>query len=150
MPSSYISNLVHFVWSTANRQRWIQDTWQDDLFGYLGGVLRNKRGRLLRTGGMPDHVHLYTSLPATIAMADMANALKSNSSRWVHDHHESARGFAWQEGYGAFTVSKSGEARLMKYIDNQQQHHRTRDFQAEFIALLRAHGVTYDERYIWA
>ena len=101
-------------------------------------------------GGMPDHVHLYTSLPATIAIADMANALKSNSSRWVHEHHQGAKGFAWQEGYGAFTVSKSCEARLMKYIDNQPQHHRTREFQAEFIALLRAHGIAYDERYMWA
>jgi putative transposase len=149
VPSSYISNLVHFVWSTKNRQLWILETWQEDLFAYMGGVLRNKHGKLLRAGGMPDHVHLYTSLPATIAIADIANALKSNSSRWVHEKHQSANGFAWQEGYGAFTVSKSGEASLVSYIDHQQQHHRARDFQAEFIAFLRAHGIAYDERYIW-
>ena len=147
--SSYISNLVHFVWGTKERKSRIKPAWQDRLYGYLGGILRNKNAKLMAAGGIEDHVHVFASLPATVTLAEIAGALKTNSSRWVHENIEGAGQFRWQEGYGAFSVSKSGEERVIQYIQNQPAHHRKLKFQEEFIALLQKHGIEYDERYLW-
>jgi REP element-mobilizing transposase RayT len=147
--STYIGNLVHFVWSTAEREPLIHRSWQDDLCGDLGGILRNKRGKLLAVGGMADHVHVFASLPATLSLAQVANALKANSSRWVHENTKQGRGIRWQEGYSAFTVSKSAGPRVRVYIKNQEQHHRGRGYKAELLELLKKHEIEYDERYLW-
>lgn len=147
--SSYVSNLVHFAWSTWSRRSWIDPPWQDDLYAYIGGIIRKRKGKLLRCGGMSDHIHIYASLPSTLSLAQAANAIKANSSRWVHEKIPGRRDFDWQDGYGAFTVSKSSEQRLLAYIDNQANHHRKRDYRQEFAALLERHGIEYDARYIW-
>ena len=147
--STYICNLVHFVWSTAGREPLIHRSWQDDLYGELGGVLRNKRAKLLAAGGMADHVHVLASLPATMSLAQVANALKANSSRWVHENTKQGKGFRWQEGYSAFTVSKSAQPRVKLYIKNQETHHRGRGYKEELLELLRRHEIEYDEKYLW-
>ena len=146
--SSYVSNLVHFVWSTDGRRQLIRPDWKDRMFQYMGGILRNKRAKLLAAGGAEDHVHVYTSLPSTISIAEAANFLKSNSSKWVHEELGSSR-FRWQTGYGAFTVSKSNEPSVIRYVQNQEEHHKRSTFQAEFRALLDKHGIEFDERYLW-
>jgi REP element-mobilizing transposase RayT len=105
MGGKHLSLLVHFIWSTAGREPWIGSDWQDDLFGIVGGIINKKNARLLCAGGMFDHVHLYASLPSTISIADLVNGVKSNSSRWVHESSSTRKGFAWHEGYGAFSVS---------------------------------------------
>jgi putative transposase len=98
---------------------------------------------------MADHVHVLASLPATVTLAEIAGAPKSNSSRWIRENMPQCKGFAWQEGYGAFTVSKSGEEAVKHYIDHQEEHHRQREFTDEFKALLEKHGIPYEERYLW-
>ncbi|MEK6281120.1 MAG: transposase [Acidobacteriota bacterium] len=115
----------------------------------LVGIMRKKKGKLLSAGGMFDHIHLYASMPSTISIADFVNAVKSNSSRWIHESFARLRNFAWQEGYGAFSVSKSEEGRVVRYISNQEDHHRKRTFKEELVALLEKHGIEYDKRYIW-
>ncbi len=147
--SSYISLLVHFVWSTKDREPLIRSEWQDRMYGYLGGILEAKRGVLLCAGGVADHVHLLTSLPSTISLADTVNVLKSNSSRWIHETFPNAKSFAWQEKYGAFSVSRSSQSAVEAYIRQQEVHHRARSFQDEFHALLEKHGIHYDEKFIW-
>jgi putative transposase len=149
MAGKHISLLVHFVWSTAGREPWILPAWEDELYKYVGGVLRNKNAKLLEAGGTSDHIHLYASLPSTVSLAEIVNAVKANSSRWIHNEFANRRGFAWQEGYGAFSVSKSSERNVMKYIRRQKEHHRRRGFKGEFIDLLDRHGIDYDRRYIW-
>lgn len=149
MASSYVSMLVHYVWSTKNREPLIHDSWQDRLHGYLGGILRNNNAKLLAAGGMPDHVHLLVSLLSTITVAKAVNLLKSNSTTWVKKNIENMGRFHWQEKYGAFSVSKSSEEKLFQYIANQQEHHRQRTFKDEFLALLEKHEIDYDERYLW-
>jgi putative transposase len=149
MAGKYLSLLVHFTWSTAGREPWIEADMRDDLYSYIGGIMRNKNARLLSAGGMFDHVHLYASMPSTISIADFVNAVKSNSSRWVHESYSRLRSFAWQEGYGAFSVSKSEEGRVVRYISTQEEHHRKRTFKEELIGLLEKHGIAYDKRYIW-
>lgn len=99
MAGKHISLLVHFVWSTAGREPWVGDDWREPLHAYIGGIVRNKKAKLISAGGMYDHIHLYASLPSTIAIADFVSAVKSNSSRWVHETFANRKGFAWQEGY---------------------------------------------------
>ena len=146
---SHVSNLVHFVWGTHERRPAIRADWKDRLFEFMGGILRNKKAKLLAVGGVEDHVHVYASLPATLSISQAAGALKANSSRWVHETFQASQSFRWQEGYGAFTVSKSNERAVMQYINNQEEHHRQKSFQEEFRALLDKHGIDYDERYLW-
>ena len=146
---SYVSMLVHYVWSTKNREPLIRPDWQENLYGYIGGIIKNKRGRLICAGGMADHVHLYVSQPATASVAQLANVIKSNSSSWIHETIPRMKGFHWQHKYGAFSVSKSGERAVIEYIRNQKEHHRVRSFQEEFVAFLEKHRVKYDPTYLW-
>jgi REP element-mobilizing transposase RayT len=111
--------------------------------------MKNKNAKLIAAGGMFDHIHLYASMPSTISIADFGNVVKSNSSRWVHESSSRLRNFAWQEGYGAFSVSKSEEGKVVRYISNQEEHHRKRTFKEELVGLLEKHGIEYDKRYIW-
>jgi putative transposase len=149
MAGKHISLLVHFTWSTAGREPWISTDWREPLFAYIGGIMNHKNTKLLGAGGMYDHIHLYASLPSTLSLADFVNAVKANSSRWVHQTFRNASAFAWQKGYGAFSVSKSEEKRVIAYIRNQESHHRKRTFKEEFVTLLERHEIEYDERYLW-
>lgn len=149
MAGKHLSLLVHFVWSTAGRAPLIGSEWQEDLFGIIGGIMKKKNARLICAGAMFDHVHFYSSLPSTISVADFVNAVKSNSSRWVHESFPNRKGFAWQEGYGAFSVSKSEEPKVIRYIRNQRQHHAKRSFQDEFVEFLDRCEIEYDPRYLW-
>ena len=149
MAGKYLSLLVHFTWSTAGREPWLETQMRNDLYSYIGGIMNNKNAKLLSAGGMFDHIHLYASMPSTISVADFVNAVKSNSSRWIHESFARLRNFAWQEGYGAFSVSKSEEGKVVRYILNQENHHRKRTFKEELVGLLEKHGIAYDKRYIW-
>ena len=149
MSGKYLSLLVHFTWSTAHREPWIEPNLREDLYSNIGGIARKRKAKLLAAGAVYDHIHLYTSLPSTISIADFVNAIKANSSKWVHDSFTRLRGFAWQEGYGAFSVSKSDEARVMRYVKEQERHHKKRTFEQEFVTLLTKHQIEYDPRYIW-
>jgi REP element-mobilizing transposase RayT len=149
MAGKYLSLLVHFTWSTAARETWIEPIIREDLYSYIGGIMRNKKARLIAAGGMYDHIHLYASMPSTISVADFVNAVKSNSSKWIHESFSRLRHFAWQEGYGAFSVSKSEEPKIIRYLSNQEEHHKKRTFKEELIALLDKHGIEYDKRFLW-
>ena len=149
MAGKYLSLLVHFTWSTANREPWIEPAMREDMYAFIGGIMNKKKAKLIAAGGMFDHIHLYASLPSIISVADFVNAVKANSSRWIHESFSGLRRFAWQEGYGAFSVSKSDEARVIKYVRNQEKHHAKRTFKEELISLLEKHGIPYDRQYIW-
>ncbi|MCI0360097.1 MAG: transposase [Planctomycetaceae bacterium] len=137
------------MWGTADREPLIRKSWRDDLHGYIGGILRNKKAKLVAAGGIEDHIHVLASLPATVSLAEIAGAMKANSSRWVHESIPQGKGFDWQAGYAAFSVSKSAEDRVKCYIENQEEHHRQWKFTEEFKALLEKHEIPYEERYLW-
>lgn len=149
MSGKYVSVAVHFVWSTADRQPYIHHDWSQHLYSYIGGILRNNNATLLRAGGIADHIHLLVGLPSTTSLADMVNAMKSNSSRWVRQTIPNQEAFSWQKGYGAFSVSKSAEPSVSHYISHQEEHHQRFMFKDEFLQLLAKHHVPYNERYIW-
>ncbi len=114
----------------------------------MSGIIRNQDGRTIEIGGMPDHVHCLARFPARKSVSDMVRAIKSDSSSWVNREMPGGR-FAWQTGYGAFTVSPSQVASVSQYIRTQEEHHRERSFKMEFLSLLKKHGVEFDERYLW-
>jgi len=125
----------------------IQAAWRRKLHAYLGGIIRTGDGIAESIGGASDHVHLLIGLRATHRLADVLRELKAVSSGWVHNDIGD-RGFAWQEGYGAFTVSASQRGEVRRYIERQEEHHRTRTFRDEHLELLRRSGVEFDERYL--
>jgi putative transposase len=149
MPQSFGSLYFHLVFSTKNRMPSIVDDIQPRLFEYMGGILRNQKGRLVAAGGVEDHVHLLVSLSRQASIADTLRDLKSNSSSWVCERFSDQRRFAWQSGYGAFSVSFSAIDSVRTYLANQKEHHAKQTFQDEFIAMLKLHDLEYDERYVW-
>ena len=149
MAHSYTNLLYHLVFSTKNRQTWLSEEMSPRLYEYLGGAIRSEGGIALIANGSSDHVHILAKLRQDKAVADVLRDIKANSSGWIHRTFRELRGFAWQHGYGAFTVSQSQVDNVRRYIANQKEHHQRFSFKEEFIALLKAHGIEYDERYIW-
>jgi putative transposase len=146
---TYTNFLYHFVFSTKNRISLISDNLQQDLYSYIGGIVRGEGGTLLEIGGMSDHVHLLAKLKPTKSVSEMLNRIKSKSSKWMNEEKMKMRKFGWQDGYGALSVSESQIASVRRYIRSQEQHHRRQSFQDEFRALLEKHGIEYEERYLW-
>ena len=149
MPGTYSQILLHVVFSTKGRAALITPDVQDRLHGYIGGIVRAEKGTVYAIGGTQDHVHLLLRWRTDAAVADLMRTVKARSSLWVHQTFPSSASFAWQEGYAVFSVSKSAEHDVKAYVETQAEHHRKRDFQEELLALLRAHGVTFDRRYVF-
>ena len=149
MAHSYTSIMVHYIFSTKNREKIITPDLETRLWPYMGGIARENNMKALNIGGMSDHAHVFLSLPSTLAVAKAIQLIKGGSSKWVSETFPTQRNFEWQEGYGAFSVSISHADETIAYINNQKEHHRTRTFQEEYLAFLKKHGIEYDERYVW-
>jgi putative transposase len=149
MSHTFISQLLHCVFSTKERRPVITPTLQSRLFQYMGGIARENKIKLLAAGGVDDHVHLLISMPSTISISKAMQLIKSGSSKWIHETFAEDRLFEWQEGYGAFSIGAGDIERTVKYINNQAEHHKKIDYKKEFLAFLRKQGIEYDERYIF-
>jgi putative transposase len=139
--------LLHLIFSTQGRRPLIKPDLRADLFAYLGGIIREMHGTALIINGDCDHVHMLVRVRPVHSAADVARVVKTNSSRWVREKRDPH--FAWQTGYGVFSVSQSSVAAVTRYIAEQKAHHRRHSFRDEFIAFLKKNNVAYDERYIW-
>jgi len=144
MSHTFSQILFHLVFSTRCRQGLIHAEVREELYPYMEGIVRGEGGVLLGIGGMPDHVHLLVRLKPAIFLPDLLRAVKASSSRWVDERFNVPGGFSWQEGYGAFSVSESAARRVHRYIQNQEEHHRRRNFEREWISLLKRHGIEFD------
>jgi putative transposase len=149
MGQSYTSSFYHVVFSTKERRKLIDADLRARLWPYLGGIARENHIKALAIGGVEDHVHLLLSLPSTMAIAKAVQLIKGGSSKWIHDEFPARREFAWQEGYGAFSVGVSQIEDTIRYIDNQAEHHRMKIYEEEFLSFLERHGIEYDLKYIW-
>lgn len=149
MANTFTSLHCHLIFSTKNRENWIQPEIQERVWSFLGGIARDNGLKPILIGGMPDHVHLAVGMPATLSVSKALQQIKGGSSKWMKETFPNMAGFAWQDGYGAFAVSKSNLPPLISYIENQREHHAKRSFQEELLALLALHEIEYDERYIW-
>ena len=149
MPQSYTCLHYHLVFSTKNRVPAITPEIRPRLWEYLGGIVRGHGGVAIQVGGTEDHVHLLVTLRQQPALSEFMRELKAASSGWVHDTFPDVGDFWWQAGYGAFTVSHSGIDAVKAYIADQEEHHKTRSFKDEFLALLVKHEIEFDEEYLW-
>lgn len=145
---SYAALYYHIIFSTKERRPQITTDIQARVYDYIGGIVKSENGTLIAAGGVPDHVHLLTACHPTKAVADMIRNIKANSSRWIHETWATGGDFAWQAGYGAFTVSQSSLSEVQAYINSQETHHARLSFEEEFVAFLKRHNVAYDERYV--
>ncbi len=148
MPSTHTSLHFHLIFSTKNRYPLIAKDWQHRLHAYLGGLVRRARGVPVEINGMADHVHLLVGLRPTHCLADVLEDVKGSSSKWVHEEIGSSK-FAWQTGYGGFSVSPSQLETVRKYVREQDTHHRKKTFQEEYVEFLDRSGIEYDARYLW-
>jgi putative transposase len=149
MSQSLARLLVHLVFSTKNREPALPDAIRIELHSYIGGIIANDDGSLLKAGSVSDHIHLLLTLPRTHAPADLVQDIKTGSSKWLKNAGPRFAGFHWQSGYGMFSVSSSHRAVVESYLDHQAEHHRAVTFQDEYRQLLGKHGIEFNERYVW-
>jgi putative transposase len=149
MPQSLALLLVHVVFSTKDRKPILDASLRPSLYAYLATVARNAKCECYRVGGVEDHVHLAVRLSRTTSVAELVEQLKSSSSKWTKAQSPDLSKFAWQRGYGAFSVGPADLDKLIRYIDNQETHHRKQTFQEEFRVFLNKYGIECDERYLW-
>jgi REP-associated tyrosine transposase len=149
MANTYTALFYHIVFSTKNRMAYIKPEIESRVWAYIGGLARAHKMTALQVGGIEDHIHALVMAPAAFSPSQIAQYLKGDSSKWIHEEFPELRGFAWQDGYGAFTVSKSNLPDVIRYIESQREHHQQRTFQEEYLDFLNKHGIDYDERYVW-
>ena len=143
---TYVQNIIHIVFSTKKRRKMIPRDMKERFWSYIAGICKHEKIFVHSIGGMEDHIHLLLQIPPTMALAKAVSTVKSNSSRWMK---QEIKDFAWQEGYGGFAVSKSKVPVVMRYIRNQEQHHKKMTFEQEFRALLEKHGIEFDPKYMF-
>ena len=148
MSHSYICCLIHVVFSTAERRPLIHDEIRDRLHSYIGGIARDNAMAAIAVGGVADHVHLLLSLPRTISVAKGVQLLKGGSSKWLNESFPELKGFAWQEGYAAFSVGISQREKTVAYIQGQPEHHKRVSFVDEWAKFLAVHGITEEENSV--
>ena len=149
MANSMVKVDIHIIFHIKSTSVTIRKDDLPRLFAYIGGILRSLGSIPIIVGGVYDHIHFLTSLPTTRTLADLMRNTKSKSSRWLKELDASYAGFAWQDGYGAFSVSPSILDSTITYIRNQEMHHRVKSFQEEYKAFLEAYQIPYDERYVF-
>lgn len=149
MANTYLKIFIQYVFAVQNRRSLINPSWRDDLYKYISGTVRNKGCKLYAIGGMPDHLHIFISMSADISPSSLMSDVKRSSSLWINRNNLVKGGFNWQHGYGAFSYSESHIDRIVKYINNQEEHHKKRSFIEEYKALLKEFQAEFDERYIF-
>ena len=149
MPNTYTQIHIQAVFAVQNRKSLIQKEWKDDLYKYITGILQNHNHKMLQINGMPHHLHLFFGMRPTQSLSDLMKIVKRDSSKWINEKGLVKTKFSWQAGFGAFSYSKSHVPRVIKYIQNQEEHHKTKTFTEEYVELLKTFEVDYDERYIF-
>ena len=146
--STFTQVLYHIVFATKDRQRVLRPERRQEMYKYIWGVIRNKDCHLYRIGGVEDHVHILTSLHPSVSLAELVKAIKVSTSLWVKENKMFSEFDGWQDGYGAFTHCFQERDAIVKYIKNQEEHHRVRTFKEELAELLKQAGVAFEERYL--
>jgi REP element-mobilizing transposase RayT len=148
MSHTYSSNRIHVVFSTKERQKRLREEIQPKLWAYIAGIARHHGFEGIKIGGAEDHCHALILLPAPMPLSKAVQTLKGCSSKWLDDTGAAGNNFAWQEGYGAFSVSASQTAGVVEYIRNQPEHHKRRNYEEEFLELLKRYGIAYDPAHV--
>lgn len=149
MANTYTQVYIHTVFTVKNRISLIRQEWREELYKYITGIVQNNGHKLIAINGMPDHLHLFVGMNSSQSLSELMQDVKGDSSKWIHQKGFIKGKFEWQSGYGAFSYSISQIDPVVKYINNQEQHHKTRSFIEEYLDFLKKFKVPYDERYIF-
>ena len=149
MPNTYTQIYIHVIFAVQGRQNLIHKGWRNELYKYITGIVRENNQKLYIINGVADHVHILLSLRPAIAISELIRDIKAGSSKWINDKQFIKGKFRWQEGYGAFSYGQSQLPRVIKYIKNQEEHHRKKSFQEEYIEFLEKYEVDYKERFLF-
>ena len=149
MANTYTQIHIQFVFAVKHRQSVISSKWENDLYKYITGIVKNNNHKMLCINGMPDHVHILVGFHTTQSISDFMREVKANSSKWINEQKLTKGKFNWQEGYGAFSYSKSHQDNVYKYIMNQKEHHKKSTFIDEYKELLNKFEIEYDEKYVF-
>ena len=149
MANTYTQIYIHYVFAVQNRLSLIQSKWKTDLYKYMTGIVEQQGHKLLQVGGMSDHVHALVSMSPKQSPSDLMFHVKRSSSLWINENRFVVGKFSWQEGFGAFSYGKSQIPNVANYIENQEMHHKKRNFREEYLELLKLFEIEYDERYIF-
>lgn len=149
MANTFTSLHYHLIFSTKNREPWLRPDVEQRVWSYLGGIVRENDGKPVMIGGIDNHVHLLLGLPPSLALSKALQFIKGGSSTWIKETLPGFGGFGWQDGYAAFTVSKSQVPEIVAYISGQREHHRLKTFEEEYRTFLQRHDIAFDERYVF-
>ncbi|PWL27970.1 IS200/IS605 family transposase [uncultured Roseivirga sp.] len=149
MANTYTQVHIQVVFAVKNRSSLIHATWEDALFRYITGIIQNHDHRVLQVNGMPDHVHILFGMKPDQALSDLIKQVKQDSSKWINQQGYVQGKFSWQAGYGAFSYSKSQIPRVVRYIQNQKEHHKKKTFREEYLEFLKAFEIDFNEGYIF-
>lgn len=149
MANTYTQIHIHFVFAVKYRKAIIQTEWKDDLYKYISGIVQNDKHKLLCINGMSDHIHILIGMRPAQSVSDLMKDVKQGSSLWINENKLAKCHFEWQEGYGAFSYSKSQIQNVVNYIQNQEEHHKKKTFLEEYKEFLEKFEVDFDERYIF-
>lgn len=149
MPQSIAYNYLHITFSTKYREPLIDEAIEEELFKYIGGICKNLECNPIKVGGYRDHIHILCILSRKIALMKLLEEVKSHSSKWIKTKGDQYKNFYWQRGYGSFSVNPAQIDVVIRYIENQAEHHKKKTFQEEYVAFLKKYNAEYDERYLW-
>ncbi len=149
MANTYTQIYLHVIFAVEGRQNLIKPEHHDELQKYITGIVSNQRHKLIAINNMPDHLHLLVGLRPDAALSDLVRDIKANASRFISEKRWAPGRFAWQEGFGAFSYSRSQLGTVIRYIENQQKHHARKSFREEYTDLLERFGVEFDPRYLF-
>ncbi len=149
MGQSLVKNYIHIIFSTKQRVPLIHQPVEEELYSYIGGICKEMECHPIKIGGYTDHTHILCLLSKKIALMNLLEEIKSHSSKWMKTKGTELKNFYWQNGYGAFSVNPSETEKVIAYIENQKEHHKTKTFQEEYRAFLKKYKVEYDEKYVW-
>lgn len=149
MANTYTQIHLHLVFAVKSRQALISSKWKDNLFKYMTGIIQNHQHKVLSINGMPDHVHLLIGLRPNQSLSELMKIVKMESSKWINENKLTLGKFSWQEGYSAFSYSKSQLPAVLNYIENQEEHHKKKTFKEEYLKMLNDFEVEFDEKYLF-
>lgn len=148
MANTYTQLYIQIVFSVQGRESIIKKAWKNDLYAYIGGIISSKKSKPLAINGMPDHIHIFMGYNPTITLPDLVEEIKTSSNKFLKAKYKLAV-FNWQKGYGAFSYSRSHIDAVIKYIDNQEVHHKTRTFREEYIKMLTDFKIDFQDKYLF-
>lgn len=149
MADTYSKIYVHVIFAVKGRQNLIAPKWEDEIYSFITGIIRNKAQKLIRINGMPDHLHLLIGIKPDVALSELVRDIKSNSSRFINEKGWIHGKFEWQQGFGAFSLGHSQLPSAINYIENQKVHHKKSTFKEEYLNFLKKYEVEYNPQYLF-